>query len=280
LSLLAVALLLFGQACAGPGRIARPIDEGQDRFVRVEARYGDPRREGPVRFAHPVNLGQEEWTRILSRIQVQSYQDSFIFTTAKNPPENAFDADEIVYLSGKLSEAFARAFPDEWVVFGLSRTRSPQLTEITTGGWFVEGTTLHFILANYRHAVRKAGIREQMWKDPLRPETKLYVELLPGEYMTIGGGKKSLTGLLQEWAELSIDYQGLLRTKAAPQPMTTTPTLPPRAPAVVVPAPKAEPPLPTQSVENRLRALKALRDQGLITEDEYREKKKQVLEKF
>lgn len=277
--LVALALLLLSQGCMSPARVARPIDESPDRFVRVEARYGDPRREGPTRFAHPVGLSTEEWARILSHIQVQSYQDRFIFTTAKNPAENAFDIGEIGYLSGKLSEAFARAFPDEWVVFGLSRPRSPQLTEITTGGWFVEGTTLHFVLANYRHGVTKTGVREQMWKDPLRPETKLYVELLPSEYVATGGGKKSLTGFLQEGTEISIDYRSLLKTKAVVRPPATTPAMTPQGPAL---APlKAEPsPSPTQSVEDRLRALKGLREQGLITEDEYREKKKEVLKNF
>jgi hypothetical protein len=277
---LMLALLLMSEGCMSPGRVARPIDESPDRFVRVEARYGDPRREGPTRFAHPVGLNTEEWARILSHIQVQSYQDRFIFTTAKNPAENAFDSGEIAYLSGKLSEAFARAFPDEWVVFGLSRPRSPQLTEITTGGWFIEGTTLHFVLANYRHGVTKAAVREQMWKDPLRAETKLYVELLPSEYVTTGGGKKSLTGFLQEGAELSIDYQGLLKARAAVRPTIPSPIVSPQSPALTPPSKTDPSPPPTQSVEDRLRVLKGLREQGLITEDEYREKKKQILEKF
>jgi hypothetical protein len=34
------------------------------------------------------------------------------------------------------------------------------------------------------------------------------------------------------------------------------------------------------SLEERLRVLKKLRDQGLITEDEYRDKKKQLLNRF
>lgn len=264
-----VILLLISQACMSPARVARPIDETQDRFVRVEARYGDPRRDGPTRFAHPFTLGKDEWARILSRVQVQSYQDSFIFTTAKNPPMDAFEPDEIAYLSAKLNEAFGRAFPDEWVVFGLSRTRSAQLTEVTTGGWFVEGAALHLILANYRHGVTKAGVREQMWKDPLRSDTKLYVEILPGDYMAVGLGKASLSRLfLTDGAELSIDYKRLLEA---------TPVVPPTAqPRTTSPAPTPS----NQSVEDRLRALKGLRDQGLITEDEYREKKKQVLEKF
>jgi hypothetical protein len=245
------------------------MDEGQDHFVRVETRYGDPRREGPARFAHPLVLRPDEWAGLLTRIKVQSYQDSFVFTTAKNPPADAFEPNEIAYLSAKLSEAFSRAFPDEWVVFGLSRTRAAPLTEITTGGWFVEGTTLHLILANYRHGVIKAGVREQLWKDPLRSDTKLYVEILPGEAMTVGKGKLRLSGLmLTEGAELFIDYKKLLETMPAIQPAAQ--------PRPTAPSPTP----PNQSVEDRLRALKGLRDQGLITEDEYREKKKQVLESF
>ena len=41
------------------------------------------------------------------------------------------------------------------------------------------------------------------------------------------------------------------------------------------PAPRIEP-----SLEERLRVLKKLREQGLITEDEYRDKKKQLLDRF
>ena len=54
-------------------------------------------------------------------------------------------------------------------------------------------------------------------------------------------------------------------------------TLAPAAPPMAVPTPA----MPVEpSLEERLRVLKKLRDQGLITEDEYRNKKKQLLDRF
>lgn len=280
-TLSAIVLILLGQACLGPVRVAQPVHESQDRFVRVEARYGDPRRDGAVRFAHPLALNPDEWTRILSRIQIQSHKDSFLFTTAKDPPMPAFAPDEIAYLSAKLSEAFARAHPDEWVLFGLSRARTPQLTEITTGGWFVEGPVLHLILANYRHGVTRFSIREQLWQDPLHSDTALFVELVPGDYLTVGPGKRSLSRLLTaDGLELSIAYQALLEAKpilqSAPAPRGASPKEPEeRPPSKLAPATPLDP-----TLEERLRTLKGLREQGLITEEEYREKKKQLLDRF
>ncbi len=274
-TLSAIVLILLGQACLGPVRVAQPVHESQDRFVRVEARYGDPRRDGAVRFAHPLTLNPDEWARILSRIQVQSHKDSFLFTTAKDPPIPAFAPDEIAYLSAKLSEAFTRTHPDEWVVFGLSRARTPQMTEITTGGWFVEGPILHLILANYRHGVTRSSIREQLWQDPLHSDSGLFVELVPGDYLTVGPGKRSLSGfLMADGLELSIAYQALLEAKPVLAPAT-----PPTQPTKLEPGPPPNHP-PKQAIEDRLRTLKGLREQGLITEEEYREKKKQLLDKF
>jgi hypothetical protein len=251
----ACALALLCQACLGPVRDARPFHEAPDRFVRLEARYGDQRRAGATRFAHPFKLSPDEWARILSNIRVQSRKDTFLFTMAKEPPTQAFAPDEIAYLGRTLSEAFAKAYPDEYVVFGLSRARSPQMSEITTGGWFVEGPRLHLILGNYRHGVTRSSAREQVWQDPLRMDTAPYFDLVEGPYQTVVQGRGIFSGLLaKDGPELAIDYEALLEGKG------------------VSPA--------DSTVEERLRALKKLKDEGLITEEEYREKKKQVLDTF
>ena len=234
-----------------------------------------------MRFTHPFNLSPDEWMRLLSCIRVQSHKDSFLFTTAKDPPTEAFTPDEIAYLSAKLSEAFARAHPDEWVLFGLSQARTPQLAEITTGGWFVEGPALHLILANYRHAVTKASVHEQLWEDPLHSDAALYVEFVPGDYLTLGHGTHRLSGfLLARGSELSIAYKPLLEAKPvlppATQPIGTSPRETGERPPL-----KLDPAIsPSQTIEERLRTLKRLWEQGLITEEEYREKKKQLLEKL
>ena len=267
-----VTLSLLSQSCAMVTQAPLSVQEDPSHFIRIEGRYGDERREGSTRFEHPLTLSVTEWERILSSIQVQSRKDTFLFTVAKNPPEPAFSAEQVTYLARGLQKAFSRAHPDEFVVFGFSETRSPQLTEITTGGWFVEGQRLHLVLANYRHSVSMKHIRDQIWQDPLHSNTSPSYEIVPGPQQAFGRDK-GLAGLLSaETPELLINYKALLEVKPILPTAPSSPGSPQTAPA---PAPPVEP-----SLQERLRMLKNFRDQGLITEEEYRDKKKQLLDRF
>ena len=265
-------LAILFQSCAAVTQAPLSVQEDPDRFIRIEGRYGDEHRVGSSRFEHPLTLTAAEWERLLSSIQVQSHKDTFLFTTAKNPPEPAFSPEQVVYLSRGLQKAFSRAHPDEFVVFGFSQTRSPQLTEITTGGWFVEEQRLHLILANYRHSVSMKNVRDELWRDPLHSNTSPSYQIVPGPGQSLGR-EKGLAGLLSTDApELLIDYKALLEMKPSPPAILSPVGSPLDIPA---PAPRVEP-----SLEERLRVLKKLREQGLITEDEYRDKKKQLLDRF
>ena len=267
-----LTLCILFQSCAAVTQAPVSAQEDPERFVRIEGRYGDEHRVGSSRFEHPLTLSAAEWERLLSSIQVQSHKDTFLFTTAKNPPEPAFSPEQVVYLGRGLQKAFSRAHPDEFVVFGFSQTRSPQLTEITTGGWFVEEQRLHLILANYRHSVSMKNVRDELWRDPLHSNSSPSYQIVPGPGQSLGR-EKGLAGLVSTDApELLIDYKALLEMKPSPPAILSPVGSPLDIPA---PAPRVEP-----SLEERLSVLKKLREQGLITEDEYRDKKKQLLDRF
>lgn len=272
------ALVLLCQACQGPERSARPAHEEQERFVRLDARADDPRPEGAARFAHPVLLSSAEWARILAGIRIQPRKDSVLFTRTLEPPTEAFAPDEIVYLGRALSETFARAKPDEWVVFGMSRVLPSGLNEITTGGWFAEETRLHLLLANYRHSATRTAVRERLWKEPLRALAAPFYDVVQGERYTVVKGRGLLSALSSgSGPEIVIEYVPL------PGALPTTPPAAIRQPVPAVekalPTPEAGG-FPAAAVEDRLRMLKRLREQGLITDEEYREKKKEVLGSF
>ena len=264
-----LATLVLCQACLGPKRSIRPVHEEQERFVRLETRP-----DGAARGAHPVGLGTADWMRILAGIRIQPRKDSVLFTRALDPPTEAFAPDEIVYLGRALSEAFARAQPDEWVVFGMSKVLPSGLSEITTGGWFAEDRRLHLFLANYRHSTTKTAVRERLWKEPLRAVAAPFYDVVQGEHQTVVKGAGLLSALSSgSGPEIVIEYRALL---GAPPPALRQP-----APSVdrATPAPDAGR-LPPAAVEERLRMLKRLWEQGLITDEEYREKKKEVLGSF
>jgi hypothetical protein len=224
--LAAVLILIVFSSCVSVTQAPVAIQETPNRFIRLEGRYGDQHRTGSNRFDHPLNLTVGEWERILSSIQVQGRKDTFIFTTAKKPPEPAFSPEQVAYLSPGLAKAFSRAHPDEFVVFGFSETRLSPVIEITTGGWFVEGQRLRLILANYRYSVSMNHIRDQLWQDPMHSKTSPAYEIIAAANQSFGP-EKGLSGLLRTGArELLIDYTTLLETRpVAPPSLSPTGSL-------------------------------------------------------
>ncbi len=271
--LIIVCLALLGQSCVGPSRVEAPVHEEPDRFVRVEARYGDADREKLNRFNHPFELSGKEWARILENVWVQYEPGGILLVSPKETSTPAFTSDEIAFLSKWLSKAFKHAHPDEWVVFGLTKRRSPELTEITTGGWFVKEDRLYLRLANYRHVVTMASVRNQLWDDPLLSMGDRYYSFASGDYQStalVGGGPLSdLRGT--SVPQLVMDYKSLLGP-----PPTAKPAQGPDVPKSSV-APERD---RMGDSAQKLRELKQLRDEGVITEEEYRTKKRQLLERF
>jgi hypothetical protein len=222
-----------------------------------------------ARFSHPVRLSSAEWARILSSVRIQSRKDSFIFTPAKEPPTEAFAPEEIAYLSRTLSETFAKTAPEQWVAFGLSRVLPSGVNEITTGGLFVVDSRLHLILANYRHSVTKPSVREQLWNEPLRSVSAPFYEVVQGDYHRVVQEQGILSGLRNTGPEIAIEYQALLGAQANVAAPAEKPSLAPESSRV-----------PLATVEEHLRTLKRLRELDLITEEEYRQKKKEILDRF
>lgn len=267
---------LLGQACqspAQPGRIACGACEGQDRLVRLQPA---PHEEGQAPFTHPFLLSPEDWKVILKSIQVQSQQQGFLLFTSKGPVEPAYTDDEVEYLSTTLSRVFAHASPNERVVFALSRHEPANLTEVTSGGWFVSGPSLHLVLANYRYAVTMPSVLELLWRDPMWTKAGPFYDLVPGDHQTVAVGEDPVRRLFSlSLPTLSIEYKQLLMAEAVSSPSAQKN---PSASQMSPPPSQTSP--STLSLEERLQTLKRLKEQGLITDEEYRAKKQQLLDRL
>src|SRR5574340_176398 len=267
--LLAGLIGLLTQACqapAPPAPLACGTCEDNDRIIRlqpVDHRDGDPG------FTHPFLLSTEDWKVILKSVHVQRQRQGFLFFATTEPVEPAFADDEIEFLGPRLSRVFRQAPPDARVAFALSRHPSPDITEITSGSWFVKGQFLHLVLANYRYAVTMATAREIMWQDPMWTKSGPFYDLVPGDHQTVqkeeGFARGFLTAALPS---LSIEFKELLAAQSG---------FSPGAEKNQTPGELASPQIQTlpshSSLEERLQTLKRLRDQGLITDEEYRSKK-------
>jgi hypothetical protein len=253
----ALAALMVMIGCGGPIHFAREVQEDQHRYVRLEARSALP-------FAHPVSLNEADWVRILHAIRVQPRKTFLTLGMEQAGPTEAFDEEERQYLAPLLAKAFAKVRRDEWVVFYLSHPREqrggPGVREETSGGFFIQGEQLHFLLANYRYAVSMTSIQEQIREDPLRPSGESFYELVPSQNQSVRSVKTwDMTEPVRARAsELVLNYQALL---SSPDERT--------------PKPERGP-----SLEERLRTLDRLYKDGLITEEEYRLKRQRLLDEL
>lgn len=267
----AIGLVILLESCIGQAKTSTRIVCGSceepERFVRLETAPTEPTRQ----YSHPFSLSPEDWKPILTSIRIQAGPRPFFFD--RRPEMPAFTPEDVEYLSGTLSKAFAQAQPREWVVFGLSQPGAPGVAEMTTGGWYRDGMNLHFVLANYRWAVTMPSLKEFIGSHPLVPSTPGEFTLLPGAHQTVLDRSPTYSVLGISPSEVSIAYQPLLLGEAPARPASQTASTPPQADR------KDQPPAQL-SLEGRLQTLKRLRDQGLITDEDYAAKKSQLLSQF
>ena len=268
---LSLLLILVHQSCLGPLPSSRPVCgncENQDHFVRLEKVNADFLPDLAPPFSHPFKLAPNEWTEIFSTLYVQKLKPGFLIWGGKENKEPAFTEEEIHYLSTTLPQAFEQAQPDEMVVYALSQSPFSNISEISTGGLFVKNNDLIVVLSNHRYAVSLPGIREMLWEHPLRSEGVLY-DLVGGDHQTIR--KQNLFEIQPTPLRMTIAYKALLF--GTPEPSNPDSELSKSASPADQQSSK-------RSIEANLAMLNRLKTQGLITEDEFQQKKKELLDRI
>lgn len=249
-------------------RVVCGMCEEADRFVRLQMPTKDRSVEGAQPFSHPFHWSAEQWKPLLRSIHVQKRgQGVFFFPAPNGPTLQAFTPAEVDYLSETLARAFAQAEPSEVVVFGLTSPKTDEMTEITTGAWFVKGMQLHLVFGNYREAVTMSTVRDLLWQDPLHMIAGALYEFVPGPHRSLTREDDWIgTFLIPEAPQLALIYQQL-----------SLGTHPVEGGHLTGSPPSAH---PDSSLEGKLQRLKQIREDGLITDDEYAAKKKTLLDGF
>jgi hypothetical protein len=148
-TLASTCLFVFG--CAIPMVPYRAVYEDPVNYVRLEVDDSVLPEWPPSAHAHPKAMQAEELARILGNISVKEHRIWLQnWLQGEAPLMPAFRPDEVALLSQQIVEAFALAQPNERVTFYLSQPRTSVKRLITTGGLYIHGTELHFILGNWQ----------------------------------------------------------------------------------------------------------------------------------
>lgn len=124
------------------------VFETPETFVRLEV----DRAVGPGNHNHPAVIPADRMAVVLGGIIVVEPATRLPLYDDLGIPRRhwAFDEEEIRFWAPLLTEALAKARPEEIVTFYRSRPGSGVRREVTSGGLYVVGDALHLVLSNYR----------------------------------------------------------------------------------------------------------------------------------
>jgi len=146
-----LSALLFLSACAIPMVPYRAVYEDPVNYVRLEVDDAVLPEWPPSAHAHPKVMRAEDVARIFGGISVKEHRIWLQkWLQGEAPLTPAFRPEELALLSQQIAEAFALARPDERVTFYLSQPQTSVKRVITTGGLYIHGSELHFILGNWQ----------------------------------------------------------------------------------------------------------------------------------
>jgi hypothetical protein len=150
-SLLTLYALLGSFGCAIPQVPYRSVYEDPVNYVRLELDDQVLPEWPPTAHTHPKAMTADEVARLLNGMTVQEHRIWLQkWIQGEAPFEPVFRSEEVTLLSQQLAEALATAKENERVTFYLSQPQTSVKRVITSGGLYVQGTEVHFILGNWQ----------------------------------------------------------------------------------------------------------------------------------
>ena len=254
-------VLLLTANCASAAKPC-PTCQGPDRYVRIALVPSTGHTD--AHFEHPLVLSREHWRMILKSLRLKSRPASLLPLQAGDGTLAVpFTDEEIEYLSEQLQRAFAACGSEEWVLFGFNEPRTADVRSLTGGVWFAEGGSLHLALTQYRFAVTLPTVQSLLWDHPLRASGDDSYEFVPGAEHVVSSPPPQLRGTVQGHpTHVAIDYHAMLSAKPASEE--------------AMGSSQRSAPSPLH-IEERLQTLERLKERNLITEEEYKSKRREIL---
>lgn len=247
-------LLPLLTACTTARETPRYLDEGENHMIRLEKEKSAPG------YSHPADLDLAGWEKALGSMVV-SHPVSLlkrIFIQKSEIVGPAFTPDEVALFAGKFKTAAERATPDEHIAFLLTSGKTHLSTEVTSGIAYFKGRELNFIFANHRTSFSSQRHPQVPRDAVLHSYDQDGFQLVAQPHQTKMKSDSLETG--QEG--ISIDYAAV-SAEVLPAPAET--------------GKKEAATLESLNLEGRFQLLKKLKEEGLITEEEYAGKKKELL---
>jgi len=243
----------------------KTVWELRDQFVKIERQDAPAGGSAPAN-AHPADVSVDRLRNILQSIQVR-FRD-------EDKAVQLFNEEEINILSEKIHGGLLSAGPDEDVTFAvighyvalLGIFKEPM---VTTGRVFCQDGEFNIIFGDVHRSVKE---NEDRRLHPFLPGSRGAAPTSDWRVSTKAGGETALAKR-PDW--LIFPIAGPTAPAVVPAPRRETGGTGTGMPPAVSPEKPA--PAGRKSLEERLIILNDLRSKKLITEEEYRAKRTEIL---
>jgi hypothetical protein len=261
-------LVLLATAIASHASEGRQLWQSRDQFVALDSQVSN-RDSTTAPNNHPSEITQARLAAVLTSLEIRASDSSRI--------EPLFTRDSLDTLVPQLQLGLRQALPGEDVTFaviGLYKTlygfaKSPK---VITGRMFVKAGQLNIIFGLVQQDVNE---REDRRLSPFTPGTRSSVAA--GDWKILPPAGQDVTLLRKDWVAFNEGWNPPIEPPATPAVKTV--------PLQNIPAQPAQPPAQpakqriedTRSPADRLIILNGLKEKGLISDDEYRSKRMEIL---
>lgn len=263
-----VVFLLTLTGCLNSPVSSRTMYEDPTLLVRLDS--PSPAEVLGAPDQHVAELTAAALASVLRSVMIQP-ETSFVsywILRKDQRPKPAFPDSDADLLGAHLRDALAKTRPHETAVFFLRRVREDGIPLVTTGALAVRGDQFIILVANARRPMTTQRKLDAAREDPLIPLGEPDFHIVPGPYQTSLATKDlpKFMAMKSSVPALSVNYSALLNDFAQPNRSS--------------PAPGAGAEVSAATMEEKLRRLKTWREQGLITDDDYRDKRQELLKQF
>ncbi|MBN4054545.1 SHOCT domain-containing protein [Nitrospira defluvii] len=246
-------------ACTGNAHFQRVVHEGTDHLVVLDKGEVSamPSFLGP--FQHPTTISPDVLQEILESVHVVPNKGILnALISGKDNILPLFDSDAVQLMSVQLSEALAKADVSEHARFYFAVPRNTSEVSLTSGFLLVKDKRLHLRINHYKVPHRKRNPFSTVGNGIPPSETMKYRFTLSENKQMAHRTFKNVFGFEgsdPHW--LVIEYIGFTPSSERIPLLETT-----------------------ERLEEKLRVLKRLKEERLISEEEYSEKKRSLLREF
>ena len=259
---LGLVIGLLTTSCSSHPSTTRFLVEQPDKTVGMEVTY----RDGSPEYSHPAHVPSETLNQVLQHVEMQPSSLLDRMVGGSSTTQTAFSEEQRDFFSHHLSQALNRATPLETVTFYWATSRGNGIWELTSGGLYLQDHRLHLVLPNFRQTVTGQHPPQHIRENPLLPLGQPLHSLKamkPAQQVTY-----SLATEL--WSPQTPHFVFPLHLFSsthgtAPEPQART---------------SGSSQSPDRSTKARLQRLKELRQDDLLSEEEYQQKRQEILEKL